>query len=163
MATPRRPPPSIAGADAARARPRRRRASEPLRAAGFYLFVGLFILFCVLPFAWSAITSFKSEQEITLSPPTYLPGDVDLVHWRKILTLRRFTQSLVNSTIVASGATLISLTIGSICAYALARLRFPGKNLVLAAILAVAMFPGITIVSPLFLQFRSWNLIRPLC
>jgi multiple sugar transport system permease protein len=59
---------------------------------------------------------------------------------------------------VASAATAISLLIGSVCAYALARLQFPGKNLILALVLGIAMFPGIAIIGPLFRQFNSWHL-----
>jgi multiple sugar transport system permease protein len=126
----------------------------------FFLFVVLFVVFCVAPFAWAIITSLKSNDAIYRSPTDYWPNPIDFSNWLKVLTLQRFIQSLINSTIVASVATALSLAIGSICAYALARLRFPGKNLVLAIILAVAMFPGISIVSPLYLQFRDWGLIN---
>jgi multiple sugar transport system permease protein len=118
------------------------------------------VLYCTLPFLWTVITSLKDLPEIYRSPATYWPHRVVLANWEKVLTLTRFTRSLLNSAIVASSATAISLLIGSFCAYALARLRFPGKNVVLATVLAVAMFPGIAILSPLYLQFRDWGLIN---
>jgi multiple sugar transport system permease protein len=118
------------------------------------------ILFCLLPFAWLLITSVKASSEIYNSPTSYLPRPIDLSNWQKVLTLPRFTRALLNSTIVASSATAISLLIGSLCAYALARLHFPAKNLILTAVLAVAMFPGIAIISPLYLQFSAWGLIN---
>jgi multiple sugar transport system permease protein len=126
----------------------------------FYVAMGAFVLFCIAPFVWTLITSLKSDANIYQSPPTYVPRPVDLSNWVKVLTLPRFTRALWNSAVVASSATVLSLLVGSLCAYALARLRFPGKNLVLAAVLAVAMFPGISIVSPLYLQFRDWGLIN---
>lgn len=137
-----------------------RKPHQTLRRVGFYLFVAGFILFCLLPFVWTAITSLKTSQAIYQSPTSYLPDPLSLENWRKVLTLPRFTRSLVNSAIVASSATLISLVVGSLCAYALARLRFPAKNLVLGAVLAVSMFPGIAIVSSLYIQFSDWGLIN---
>lgn len=131
-----------------------------LRQSPFAFLVVSIVLYCTLPFLWTAITSLKSLTDIYASPPSYLPQSIVVENWQEVLTLTRFTRSLLNSAIVASSATLISLFIGSFCAYALARLRFPGKNVVLAVVLAVAMFPGIAILSPLYLLFRDWNLIN---
>jgi multiple sugar transport system permease protein len=131
-----------------------------LRQSPFFFLVSFIVLYCTLPFIWTVITSLKSLQDIYASPASYLPRSIMLDNWREVLTLTRFTRSLLNSAIVASSATAISLFIGSFCAYALARLRFPGKSAVLAIVLAVAMFPGIAILSPLYLQFRDWGLIN---
>jgi multiple sugar transport system permease protein len=127
---------------------------------GFWTLVALITIGCLLPFAWAVITSLKSNTEVYRSPASYFPTPPDLTQWEKVLTLPRFTRALLNSTIIASSATAISLLVGSVCAYALARLQFPGKNLVLTLVLAVAMFPGIAIVSPLYIQFRDWGLIN---
>jgi multiple sugar transport system permease protein len=83
---------------------------------------------------------------------------VDLVNYQQIFELDRFRWALLNSVIVASAATAISLTIGAFCAYAIARLNFPFKNVLLALVLAIAMFPGISIIGPLFRQFNAWGL-----
>lgn len=131
-----------------------------LRQSPFAFLVVSIVLYCTLPFLWTAITSLKSLTDIYASPPSYLPQSIVFDNWHKVLSLTRFTRSLANSAIVASSATMISLVIGSFCAYALARLRFPGKSIVLAVVLAVAMFPGIAILSPLYLLFRDWNLIN---
>lgn len=130
------------------------------RGAGFVALVTGIVLFATLPFLWTVITSLKRLPEIYAAPATYLPHAIVLEHWEEVLTLSRFTRSLLNSAIVASSATAISLLVGSFCAYALARLRFPGKAVVLAVVLAVAMFPGIAILSPLYLLFRDWGLIN---
>lgn len=138
----------------------RSRAVSALSQVPTYLLVILVVLFCLLPFVWTIITSLKAPLAVYRSPTTYLPQPLDLANWEKVLTLPRFTRALLNSAIVAGSATVISLAVGSICAYAVARLRFPGRSLVLALVLAVAMFPGIAIISPLYLQFRDWNLIN---
>ena len=82
-----------------------------------------------------------------------------LDHYRALFTERAFWLPIRNSLIVAGTTTVLCVTIGSLCAYALARLRFRGKTLLLGMILAVSMFPQIAIVSPLFLLLRSVRLI----
>lgn len=138
----------------------RRHRQRVARETGFWILIVAIVLFCVLPFVWTVITSFKTLPEIYASPATYVPSALTVDNWVDVLTLSRFTKSLLNSTIVASSATVISLLIGSSCAYAIARLQFPGKSVVLAVVLAVAMFPGIAILSPLYLLFRDWGLIN---
>ena len=138
----------------------RRRWRHITRETVLYILIALIVLFCTLPFVWTLITSMKTLSEIYASPATYLPQALTLDHWEKVLTLERFTRSLLNSAIVASSATAVSLLVGSSCAYAIARLHFPGKSVVLAVVLAVAMFPGIAILSPLYLLFRDWGLIN---
>lgn len=133
---------------------------EQLREIAFYALIALIVLYCILPFAWLVMTSLRRLSEIYASPAHYLPQALVLDNWVDVLTLPRFTRALLNSTIVATSATVISLVLGSFCAYALARLRFPGKRLILAVVLAVAMFPGIAILSPLYLLFRDWGLIN---
>ncbi|HZO27163.1 MAG TPA: carbohydrate ABC transporter permease [Chloroflexota bacterium] len=129
-----------------------------LEGIGFYAFVIGFVVFCMAPFIWTLLTSFKGPTTIYETPIRYLPIPFDLVNYRLIFELDRFRWALVNSVIVASSATAISLVIGSICAYAIARLDFPCKNLLLALVLAIAMFPGIAIIGPLFKQFNAWGL-----
>jgi multiple sugar transport system permease protein len=125
---------------------------------GFYTFVVGFVVFCLAPFVWTLLTSFKGPTTIFEVPIRYLPNPLDLVNYRDIFALERFRWALLNSAIVASSATAISLVIGAFCAYAIARLDFPGKNLLLALVLAIAMFPGIAIIGPLFRQFTAWGL-----
>ncbi len=124
------------------------------------LLIAIIIIWCLAPFYWTVITSLKQANAIFYQPTTYLPNPVDMTSWRVVVTLPRFQGALINSTIIASSVTVVSLSLGSLCAYAIARLRFPGKNIVLALVLAVSMFPGIAIISPLYLQFRDWDLIN---
>jgi multiple sugar transport system permease protein len=136
----------------------RRARAGLLEGAGFYAFVVGFVVFCLAPFIWTFLTSLKGPTTIFEVPIRYLPNPPDLINYQQIFELERFRWALVNSVIVATSATAISLLIGSFCAYAIARLNFPFKNFLLALVLAIAMFPGIVIIGPLFRQFNSWGL-----
>jgi ABC-type glycerol-3-phosphate transport system permease component len=87
---------------------------------------------------------------------------VVLDHYRALFEERDFWVPIRNSLVVAGATTALCLLIGAPCAYALARLAFRGRALVLAFILAVSMFPQISIVSPLYLLLREVGLIDTL-
>ena len=136
----------------------RRQRTQFFEGLGFYTFVIAFVVFCLAPFIWTFLTSLKGPTTIYDVPIRYVPSPVDLINYLEIFRLERFRWALVNSVIVASSATAISLLIGSLCAYAIARLDFPFKNVLLALVLAISMFPGIAIIGPLFRQFNDWGL-----
>ncbi|MEN9615163.1 MAG: hypothetical protein RL022_585 [Chloroflexota bacterium] len=136
------------------------RRLRPIQLVLMQLLIAIIIIWCLAPFYWTVITSLKQANAIFYNPTTYLPDPVDMTSWTVVVNLPRFQGALINSTIIASSVTVVSLGLGSLCAYAIARLRFPGKNIVLALVLAVSMFPGIAIISPLYLQFRDWDLIN---
>jgi len=135
-----------------------RRRSMLMKNFGFYAFISVFVVFCLAPFVWTLISAFKGTTTIYNVPISYLPNPPVLSNFQQIFALERFRWSLLNSAIIATSATVISLTIGSFCAYAVARLDFPGKNFLLALVLAISMFPGIAIIGPLFQTFNSWGL-----
>jgi multiple sugar transport system permease protein len=140
------------------AKTRLRRWSGVWKSLGFAALIAAIMAWCLLPFIWTMLTSLKSDDQMYATPVEYWPNPFNLVHYREIFAMPVFTKSLLNSAIVASASTAISLIIGSVCAYALARLQFPGKHFILTLVLSVAMFPGIVIVGPLFRQFRDWQL-----
>jgi len=124
------------------------------------LVIALLLAFCLGPFVWLLETSLKTADDLYRIPPKLLSVPADFRNYLTIWQGRPFLQNVINSAVIASAATTISLLIGSLCAYALARLRFRGKNMILAMVLAVAMFPGIAIVSPLYLFFARLQLIN---
>ncbi|HEY0756005.1 MAG TPA: carbohydrate ABC transporter permease [Ktedonobacteraceae bacterium] len=116
------------------------------------------VLFVALaPFYWTAITSIKVDSEINASPPTLFPQSFTTANYYGafVSVQPAFAKDLLNSTIVAILTTLLSLLFGSICAYAIARMKFRGKGGVLAVILSVQMFPLIALVGPLFVFFTD--------
>ncbi len=112
-----------------------------------------------LPFYWSLVASLTPEARLFEGVPVF-PLEPVLDHYRALHTERAFWLPIRNSLVVAASTTLLCLLLGSLCAYALARLRFRGRTPLLAFVLAVSMFPQISIVSPLFLMLRALGLIN---
>jgi multiple sugar transport system permease protein len=111
--------------------------------------------FCLGPFLWQVLTSLKPEAEVT---SLSLPSTLSLASYASVLEGRSFGRVIANSFVAASATTLLSLAVGSSAAFALAKLRFPGRQLLLAVALAISMFPPIATVSPLFLVIRALGL-----
>jgi multiple sugar transport system permease protein len=114
------------------------------------------IVVALVPVLWLASLSFKDPA--TIADGSFLPHRWTLVNYRGIFQTSLFTRALVNSIGIALIATALAVVIGSMAAYAVARLRFPGKGLLIGAALLIAMFPPISLVSPLFNLWRQLGL-----
>lgn len=111
------------------------------------------------PLYWALVASLTSEA-VLFSEPSLWPREPILDHYRALFATRDFWTPVRNSLVVAGATTVFCVTVGSLAAYALARLEFRGKGLILGFILAVSMFPQIAIVSPLYLLLRELRLIN---
>jgi multiple sugar transport system permease protein len=110
-------------------------------------------VYCLAPFYWMIVSSLKANP---LLDQALFPTSPTLVNYREVFSSQNnFQYALRNSVIVAGTTTLVALLIGVFAAYALARLQFPGKKLVLGAVLATAMFPLIALLTPLFQLFSN--------
>jgi multiple sugar transport system permease protein len=114
------------------------------------------IVAAIIPVLWIASLSFKDPSTITNG--TFFPRKWTLENYRGIFQTSLFTRALVNSIGIAVIATVLAVIVGSMAAYAVARLRFPGKAVLVAATLLIAMFPPISLVSPLFNLWRQLGL-----
>jgi ABC-type glycerol-3-phosphate transport system permease component len=123
------------------------------------LVLALLVVASAFPLYWAVLASFTPEARL-FQAPSLVPREVVLDHYRALFTERNFWVPIRNSLIVAGATTAFCVTIGALCAYALARLQFRGKVLLLGFILAVGMFPQISVVSPLYLLLRSLHLIN---
>lgn len=112
----------------------------------------------VLPVGAALIASFNPESRIFGAPLLDFRA-LTLVHYRALFETRDFWLPIRNSLIVAGSTTVLAVTIGGLCAYSIERLMFRGKAVILAAVLAVSVFPQIAIVSPLYLVLREVHLI----
>jgi ABC-type glycerol-3-phosphate transport system permease component len=113
----------------------------------------------LFPLYWALISSLTPESRL-FTRPALLPEAVVLDHYRALFLERDFWTPIRNSLVVAGATTVLSVAIGAVAAYALARLQFRGKGPILAFVLAVSMFPQISIVSPLYLLLRELRLIN---
>lgn len=123
------------------------------------LVLALLVAFATFPFYWAVVASLTAEAALFREPSLW-PAELVLDHYRALFVEREFWIPVRNSLIVAGTTTVFCVAIGALAAYALARLRFRGKSAILAFVLAVTMFPQISIVSPLYLLLRSLGLIN---
>jgi len=135
-------------------------ASQPKtpfwRTTRTYLGVLIIVLWGLLPFYWMVVTSFRDLQFTFDTTPW--PTHVTLDNFRTVFETNRgnhFGRALVNSLIIGAVTTVIGLVAGVFAAYALARLDFRGKYVVLGVVLGASMFPGVALVTPLFQLFRN--------
>lgn len=126
-----------------------------LRRAGLAFALVAAVTFCVGPFVWQLLTSLRPEDELTSRG---LPHAVSLASYAGAFHGRPFARVLLNSALVAAATTALSLAVGSLAAFALARLAFPGRRALLGLALAISMFPPIATVSPLYLVVRALGL-----
>jgi multiple sugar transport system permease protein len=116
--------------------------------------IAFIVVFCLAPFYWMVVSSLRPSDDIFNN--SLFPSHPSFENYKAVFgTKNNFGYALRNSVIIAVFATLISLVVGVFAAYALARLRFRGKFLVLGAILATAMFPGIALLTPLYKLFTD--------
>jgi multiple sugar transport system permease protein len=112
------------------------------------------------PAVWILFTSLKTETELMGYPITYLPQAPTLANYVQAFTEQPLLRFLWNSFVVASLSTLLCVLISALAAYALTRLRVPKSNLIMAALMAVAMFPLISLMVPLFKMMRELGLLN---
>ncbi len=123
-----------------------------VKRTGFYALVVFIVLFSVFPFYYAILTSLKSGT--ALFRVNYLPVDFDLANYEAVLTNGVFPTNILNSVIVAVVVVAISLFLAVTAAYALSRINFAGRGLLLLTILAVSMFPQIAVLAGLFEMVR---------
>lgn len=112
--------------------------------------------YAALPVLWIVSLSLKPAEALT--DRRLWPARLSLDNYRAIFADAQFPAALANSLGIAALATLFAITLASLAAYAIVRLEFPGKRLVLYAALAVAMFPPVSVIGPLFDVWREIGL-----
>ena len=117
-----------------------------------WIAVAAIVVFCLFPFYWLISLSLKTGAD--LGDSSLIPPNPTLANYKSIFQNDDFILSLRNSAIISLTTTALALLVGSFCAYALARLRFRGKFLILALVLSITTFPAIAIAAPLF---RLWT------
>ncbi|MEY2441001.1 MAG: trehalose/maltose transport system permease protein [bacterium] len=117
------------------------------------------VFFALLPVVWIFMVSLKTPA--TVSDGSFIPKHFTLDNYTTLFQGgfdSPFLRPLINSVSIALIATAIAVTLAAFTAYAIARLDFPGKGLILGGALAIAMFPQISVVGPLFDMWRTLHL-----
>lgn len=114
------------------------------------------IAYALLPVAWILSLSLKPAAD--LNDNRFIPRELSLEHYRAIFADAQFPAALGNSIGIAAVSTLLAVSLAMFAAYAIVRLRFRGRALILGAALSIAMFPPVAVIGPLFNLWRNLGL-----
>lgn len=128
-----------------------------LKNVRFYTFIAMFLLIIIFPFYWELVTSLKKPNAI-FGDFRLWPKELTLESYRLVFTARPFASFLKNSFVISSLTTLFAIMFAAFAAYAIARLKFKGKSIVLGLVLAVSMFPQISTISPIYMFMKTMGL-----
>ncbi len=133
---------------------KKRSGKDTLMLVGGLVGMAVIVIYCLLPFYWMVVSSLRLP---TMGRSTdFLPNPPSVQNYIAVFDpSNNFTQAIINSIIVSTTVTVLTLIFGIAAAYALARLRFRFKGAVLAIIIGCSMFPGITLLIPLFKLFTG--------
>lgn len=130
---------------------------NPLKSILFILVIALIVVYLLFPFYWAVNSSLKNEAQLQMTPATMVPRNPvtfemqpTFRNYQAIFSSGQFLRGLRNSGIVAVAVVTLSLVVGSFAAFALGKLRFKGKNPSLYIILAMTMFPQVTVLAGLY-------------
>ena len=123
-----------------------------------YGILGVLLLMVLFPFYWMTITSFKNEDQMRSLVSMFWPSPVVFENYDQLLRKTDFTSWFANSAIVAVSSTLLATAVGTIGAYALARLRFRGRAFMSSATLITYLVPPSILFIPLYAQIRTLGL-----
>ena len=116
----------------------------------------LIVAYTLLPVLWIVSLSFKEGDDI--NNQKFFPSRLSLENYRTVFDTDLFTSALRNSVGISLIATVASVVLATLAAYAIARLEFKGKKAVLSTALAIAMFPTVALVAPLFDMWRTFGI-----
>ncbi len=121
----------------------------------FLMLLFMFLAVIIFPFYWMVSSSFKSRAEIGGREPVYVPAEFRFDAYQELFdpshpSYQNFGRAIGNSLLIAIPTSLITVAMATLGAYAIARMRFRGKNFMLNGILLIYLFPGVLIIIPLF-------------
>ena len=129
-------------------------AARPLDRQRWALTVALLALalLWLAPIAWVVVTSLKPSENIVRLPPEWIPWPATGAHYQEVLwgssRTARIGRAFVNSLVVATGSVLVVLATSSMAAYPLARIRFPGRDLIFGILVGSLMIPNAVLLVP---------------
>jgi multiple sugar transport system permease protein len=137
-------------------------AKNPVRQAILYTAVTIVALLMLLPFAWVLAGSFKTQAEFFSDPGAWLPRSLDPTNYIQLFASKGFGGYLVNSLIVSCATVVANLVLSSMAGYALAKLRFRGRRIAFAAVIAAMMVPYVALFVSSFVLIVQLGLANTL-
>ena len=131
-----------------------------IRQASFYALVAIIILFSVFPFYYAIVSSMESGSE--LFTVNYLPREFSMANYISVFSEQPFALNIFNSILVSTVVVVLSLFLGVTAAYALGRVQFRGRGMLLLTILGVSMFPQVAVLSGMFELIRALGIYNSL-
>ena len=120
--------------------------------------LGFLLVLVLFPFYWMTITSFKTEDQMRSLVSMFWPSPAVLENYVQLVTKTDFVAWFGNSAIVAVSSTFVATAVGTIGAYALARLKFMGRAFMSSAVLITYLVPPSILFIPLYAQIRAFGL-----
>ena len=131
---------------------RRPRRGQVLSSGLWYLVLGFLAVITVFPFFWMLMTSIKGPLDpVTSVPPQFLPNDPTLANYQKVLDALPVPKFFLNSVIVAVSVGALNVLVAAMAAYPLAKMRFPGRDVIFYALLATLIVPAQLTYIPSFI------------
>lgn len=127
-----------------------------------YILLSLGLLVMVVPFIWMILSSLKGNAELSQIPPTWWPQSPTWTNYNKLFIQLNFPVYFMNSLILGVSVTVLNLIFCSMLGYALAKLKFRGKNMLFALVLSTIMIPASVTLVPLFVLMSNLGLTNNL-
>lgn len=127
---------------------------------GINVILVLVAVIMLAPFWWVMVTSFLSYGDAFSLPPKWWPTSITFENYREVFKLVPFGRMVFNSLKISTIITVGAVTTSTLAAYAFARLRFPGSNIMFIIFLAALMVPGQVTVIPVFVMLRKMHLLN---
>src|SRR5687767_3330025 len=102
--------------------------SHTLGRVWFWVLIVFIMLYTLFPFYWAVISSLKTSQKLVNTPPTFWPQSITWANYKLVFEDASFMRALLNSAIVSTAVVILSLLLGTVAAYAMARLHFRGRT-----------------------------------
>ena len=126
-----------------------------------WIFVVIFLMITIFPFFWILISSFKLESEIFgANAYRIIAENPTLENYRTVIVEKGMLRAIGNSFVMSAATTFYVVIVASMSAYIISRFKFKGKALLMGLILAVAMFPQMIVVGPIFNMFYKLKILN---
>lgn len=135
------------------------RSRSAVRQGLFYVTATTVAFFILLPFFWMVSTSLKQKGALMAIPIQWIPSEISFEGYRKLFAVIPFGRSAMNSILVSSTATLVTVASATLAAYAFSKLEFRGRDRLFYAYLATMMVPSQVTTIPVFIVLRYLGLL----